>query len=63
MSSKKTVKIGDIEIGGNNKVAIQSMLNVHATRVEESVEQAVELEKIGCDIIRAAIPTMESVEL
>lgn len=63
MASKKTVKIGNIEIGGNNKIAIQSMLNVHATKIEESVAQAVELEKIGCEIIRAAIPNLESVKL
>ena len=63
MASKKIIKIGNIKIGGNNKIAIQSMLNVHATKIEESVAQAVELEEIGCEIIRAAIPNLESVKL
>ena len=39
------------------------MLNVPSTDIEGSVRQAVELEKAGCDIIRAAIPNMDAVQL
>ena len=63
MGSKKIVKIGNIAIGGNNPIAVQSMLNVHASKIEESVKQAVELEKSGCEIIRSAVPNIESVKL
>ena len=62
---KKTrqVKAGSIYIGGGAPVSIQSMLNIPAHDIENSVRQAVELEKAGCQIIRAAIPEMEAVAL
>ena len=59
----KEVKIGKIAIGGENPIAIQSMISVPSTDIEGSVKQAVELEKAGCEIIRAAIPDMAAVEL
>ncbi len=59
----KEVKIGNIAIGGNNPVAIQSMISVPSTDIEGSVKQAVELEHLGCEIIRAAIPDMDAVQL
>ena len=63
MFSKKQVKAGNVLIGGNAKVAIQSMLNIPAHNIDESVEQAKQLEKAGCDIVRAAVPDMEAVRL
>ena len=59
----KEVKIGNIAIGGNNPVAIQSMISVPSTDIEGSVRQAKELERAGCEILRAAIPDMAAVEL
>ncbi|MBQ5357736.1 MAG: (E)-4-hydroxy-3-methylbut-2-enyl-diphosphate synthase, partial [Oscillospiraceae bacterium] len=59
----KEVKIGKIAIGGENPVAIQSMISVPSTDIEGSVKQAVELEKAGCEILRAAIPDMAAIEL
>ncbi|HOF69459.1 MAG TPA: flavodoxin-dependent (E)-4-hydroxy-3-methylbut-2-enyl-diphosphate synthase, partial [Ruminococcus sp.] len=44
-------------------IYIQSMLNARSDDIEGSVNQAVELEKAGCEIIRAAIPNMEAVRL
>ncbi len=60
--SEKKVKVGDL-ILGDGKIYVQSMLNVPASDVENSVLQAVSLEKAGCDIIRAAIPTVNDVRL
>lgn len=60
--SKRKVKLGGLTLGGE-KIYIQSMLNVPAEKVSESVEQAVALEKAGCEIVRAAIPTIEDVRL
>ncbi len=59
----KEVKIGNTVIGGENPIAIQSMISVPSTDIEKSVAQAVELEKVGCEILRAAIPDMEAVRL
>ena len=63
MSSKIQVKAGNVKIGGGAEISVQSMLNVPSTDIEDSVKQAVELEKAGCQIIRAAIPNMEAVKL
>ena len=42
-------------IGGQNKVLIQSMCNIKTSNVEEVIKQILELESIGCDIIRCSI--------
>ena len=62
MRSVHAVKVGNCTLDGN-KIYIQSMLNIPASNIEESVRQAVELEKAGCEIIRAAIPDMAAVKL
>ena len=59
----RQVKAGNLLIGGGAPVSVQSMLNVPSTDIEGSVRQAVRLEKAGCQIIRAAIPDMEAVQL
>ncbi len=59
----KVVNVGNIKIGGNEKISIQSMLNAPSYDVEGNVEQALKLKKVGCDIIRVAIPDIESVNL
>ena len=59
----KKVKVGNIFIGGDAPVTVQSMLNKPAHDTEASVKQAIELEKAGCQIIRGAIPDMDAVKL
>lgn len=59
----KEVRIGNLTIGGNSPIAVQSMLNIPAHDIEGSVRQAKALEKAGCQIIRAAIPDMDAVKL
>ena len=54
MRTCKAVKVGDLTLDGK-KIYIQSMLNIPSDNIEGSVKQAVELEKAGCEIIRAAI--------
>lgn len=63
MGSKNIVKIGNIKIGGGNKIAVQSMLNTPADDIDGSVKQAKDLEAAGCEIIRAAIPNKEAIKL
>lgn len=60
--SKKKVNVGGLTLG-DGKIYIQSMLNIPAELTEKSVEQAIQLEKAGCEIVRAAIPTIEAVRL
>lgn len=58
----KTVKVGGLTLG-DGKIYIQSMLNVPADNIPGSVEQAIALEKAGCNIIRAAVPRVENAAL
>lgn len=53
----KEVKIGSIVIGGNNHIAVQSMLNAPILNVRENVLQAKKLEQCGCEIVRVTVPT------
>ena len=58
----KQIRIGDVWIGGGNKVAIQSMTNTKTEDVKSTVDQIHRLEKAGCEIIRCAVPTMEAAQ-
>ena len=55
----RKVMVGNVQIGGQNKVVIQSMCNTKTKDVDETVKQILELEKAGCEIIRVACLDME----
>ena len=57
MKRNKTrkIKVGNITIGHQNKVVIQSMCNTKTKDVESTIKQILELEKVGCEIIRVAV--------
>lgn len=59
MKTKK-IKIGNIFIGGGESVKIQSMCNTLTSDVKKTTEQISELEAMGCEIIRVAVPDIES---
>lgn len=61
MNRKNTrkVMVGNVQIGGQNKVVIQSMCNTKTKDVEATVKQILALEKVGCEIIRVACLDME----
>ncbi|MEG1782363.1 MAG: flavodoxin-dependent (E)-4-hydroxy-3-methylbut-2-enyl-diphosphate synthase, partial [Oscillospiraceae bacterium] len=61
--TKRPVKIGNIVLGADNPILVQSMLNVKSSDVQGNVQQAVELEKEGCQIVRVSVPTLEDVRL
>ena len=56
----KVIHIGDRVIGGSHPVLIQSMTNTKTENVKDTVVQILELEAVGCDIIRCAVPTMQA---
>ena len=51
----KQVKIGNLFIGANNKIAVQSMTNVKTSLIDQTVGQIKKLESVGCDIVRVAV--------
>ena len=56
MNREKTrpIQVGNVQIGGQNKVVIQSMTNTKTKDIKNTVEQILQLEKAGCEIIRVA---------
>lgn len=52
----RVIKVGSALIGGGNPVLIQSMTNTDTRDVEATVNQILELERAGCEIIRCAVP-------
>ena len=58
-SKTRQIKVGNVLIGGQEKVVIQSMCNTKTVDVESTVKQILDLEKVGCEIIRVACPTLE----
>jgi len=55
---KKTriISIGNVKIGGDNPVAVQSMTKTFTHNVKATIKQIKELEKAGCQIVRCAVP-------
>jgi len=52
----KQVSVGDIKIGGNAPISVQSMLNTKTVDIEGSIKQIEQLRSVGCDLIRLAVP-------
>ena len=59
---KKSVFCGDVEIGGESPVSIQSMTNTDTADVKATIEQVRRLEDAGCQIIRLAVPDEDAAE-
>lgn len=56
----RKVKVGNIYIGGNEKISVQSMCNTDTRDALKTVEQIKALTTAGCDIVRVAVPDMEA---
>ena len=50
----KPIFVGNVQIGGQDKVVVQSMCNTKTKNVEDTTNQILELEKIGCEVVRVA---------
>lgn len=51
----KKIKVGNIEIGGNNRVIVQSMCNIKTSKTNDVIKQINDLTIRGCEIIRVSI--------
>ena len=56
----RQINVGGVVIGGGAPVVIQSMLNTKTTDVDASLAQIRQLQAAGCQIVRLAVPNMES---
>ena len=57
-----TVKAGNVLIGGDNPIVVQTMCNTHTSDVDASVAQCERLYKAGAQMIRLTVPSMAQVE-
>ncbi|MBU5314264.1 flavodoxin-dependent (E)-4-hydroxy-3-methylbut-2-enyl-diphosphate synthase [Tissierella carlieri] len=55
----KVIKVGNVLIGGDNPISIQSMTNTLTKDIVSTINQIKKLEDAGCDIIRSAITDLE----
>tara|TARA_B100000459_G_scaffold73515_1_gene40740 strand:+ start:3151 stop:4236 length:1086 start_codon:yes stop_codon:yes gene_type:complete len=58
----KTIKVGNVDVGGNSPISVQSMTNTLTKDVEATVKQINELADEGADIVRVSCPDKESTE-
>ncbi len=58
---KKTrqIHVGNVAIGGDAPISVQSMTTTYTRNVESTVAQILRLEEVGCEIVRVAVPEME----
>lgn len=56
----RSVKCGDVYVGGDHPITVQSMTTTNPIDVKGTVEEIKRLEKAGCDIVRIAVPNMEA---
>ncbi|KPJ56888.1 MAG: 4-hydroxy-3-methylbut-2-en-1-yl diphosphate synthase [Deltaproteobacteria bacterium DG_8] len=57
---KREIFLGKVRIGGDAPISVQSMTKTDAKEVSSTIKQIHQLEEAGCEIIRVAIPDMES---
>ena len=55
----KPIYVGNVQIGGQDKVVIQSMTNTKTKDTESTIQQILELENVGCEVIRVACLDIE----
>lgn len=58
----RQIMVGNVPVGGDAPVAVQSMTNTETTDVAATVAQIQALQKVGADIVRVSIPTMDAAE-
>ncbi|WMY96673.1 MAG: flavodoxin-dependent (E)-4-hydroxy-3-methylbut-2-enyl-diphosphate synthase [Arsenophonus sp.] len=58
----KRIYVGNVAIGDGAPITVQSMTNTNTTNVIATIQQIKELEKVGADIVRVSIPTMDAAE-
>lgn len=56
------IYVGDVAVGGDAPISVQSMTNTLTTDVDATVAQIKALEAVGADIVRVSIPTMDAAE-
>jgi (E)-4-hydroxy-3-methylbut-2-enyl-diphosphate synthase len=56
----KVINVGDVKVGGNNPISIQSMTNTLTSDIQATIKQIHEIHEEGADIVRVSCPDKES---
>src|SRR5438309_10311816 len=55
----REVRVGNVGVGGNNPIRVQSMITCDTMDTEMSIQQSIELANVGCEIVRITAPTVK----
>ena len=58
----RQIMVGNVAVGGDAPVAVQSMTNTETTDVAATVGQIQRLQQVGADLVRVSVPTMDAAE-
>jgi (E)-4-hydroxy-3-methylbut-2-enyl-diphosphate synthase len=58
----RTVYVGEVPVGGGSPIVVESMTKTDTRDVRATVSEIKRLEKIGCDLVRVAVPDYEAAE-
>ena len=56
----KVISVGNVKIGGDNPISVQSMTNTKTTDIKSTIEQINKIHEEGADIVRVSCPDQES---
>ena len=56
----KVISVGNVKIGGDNPISVQSMTNTKTTDIKLTIEQINKIEDQGADLVRVSCPDEES---
>jgi len=56
----QSIYVGNVEVGGNSKITVQSMTKTDTRDVESTIYEIKLLEEAGCEIVRCAVPDIEA---
>src|SRR5437588_12748936 len=55
----REVRVGNVGVGGNNPIRVQSMITCDTMHTEMSIQPTIELANVGCEIVRITAPTVK----
>ena len=50
----KVISVGDVKVGGDNPISVQSMTNTLTTNIKDTIKQINEIHAEGADIVRVS---------
>ncbi|MCX8021936.1 MAG: flavodoxin-dependent (E)-4-hydroxy-3-methylbut-2-enyl-diphosphate synthase [Syntrophorhabdaceae bacterium] len=59
----RKIVIGNVAVGGGSPIVVQSMLKTDPYNIKETIDQAKELKRAGCELIRIALPQEDTCKI